>query len=84
MILNSKSLNQSDNIVRIDDIKIRHCSMYEHYAYCGSAFDRISIYKYLQFISIMKQSQLQRGDYKFADGHRQKKDFVQKALKHVK
>ncbi len=29
----------------------------------------------------MKQSQQQGGDYKFADGHRQKKDFVQRSLK---
>ncbi len=44
--------------------------MYEHYAHRGFAFDRISIYKYLRFISIVKQSQQQGGDYEFADGYR--------------
>ncbi len=58
--------------------------MYEHYANCGSAFDRISIYKYLRFVSIVKQSQQQESDYEFADGHRQKEDFVQKPLKRIK
>ncbi len=31
----------------------------------------------------MKQSQQQGGDYKFADGHRQKEDFVQRRLKRI-
>ncbi len=70
LILNSQNFNQSDNIMRVDGTKIRLCSMYEHYAHLGSAFDRISIYKHLQFVSIMKRSQQQGGDYKFADGHR--------------
>ncbi len=54
LILNCQNFNQSDNIIRVDSIKIRLCSMYEHYTHCGSAFDRISIYKYLQFVSIVK------------------------------
>ena len=41
-----------------------------------SVFDKISIYKYLQFVFIMKQSQKQGGGYKFADSHRQKKEFI--------
>ncbi len=69
--------------MRIDDTKSWLCPIYEHYIYYGSVFDRISIYKYLQFISIMKQLQQQRDDYKFADSHRQKEDFVQRPLKHI-
>ncbi len=84
MILNGQNFNQSDDIVCVDGTKIRPCSMYEHYTHRGSAFDRISIYKYLQFVSIVKRSQQQRGDYKFADGHRQKEEFVQKPLKRIK
>ncbi len=53
LILNSQNFNQSDDIVHVDDTKIRPCSMYEYYAHRGSAFDRISIYKYLQFVSIV-------------------------------
>ena len=59
LILNDKSFNQLDNIVHIDGTKIRPCSMYKHYAYRAFAFDKISIYKYLQFVSIIKQSQQQ-------------------------
>ncbi len=51
--------------------------MYEHYVYRGSAFDRINIYEYLRFVSIVKQS------YKFVDGHRQKKNLVQRPLKRI-
>ena len=47
LILNSQNFNQSDDIVCVDSTKIRPCLIYEHYAYRGSAFDRISIYKYL-------------------------------------
>ena len=54
LILNGKSFNQSDNIVRIDGTKIQPCSIYEHYAHRGSAFDRISIYKDWRFFSIVK------------------------------
>ncbi len=83
LILNSQNFNQSDDIVRVDGTKIRPCSMYKHYAHRGSAFDRISIYKYLQFVSIVKRSQQQGGDYEFTDGHRQKEDFVQRPLKRI-
>ena len=54
LILNSKNFYQSDDIVCVDGIKIRPCSMYEHYVHRGFAFDRISIYKYLQFVFIVK------------------------------
>ncbi len=70
LMMNGQNLNQSDDIVHVYGTKICPCSMYEYYAHRGSAFDRISIYKYLRFISIVKQSQQQRGDYKFVDGHR--------------
>ncbi len=70
LILNSQNFHQSDDIVRVDGIKIRPYSMYEHYAYRGFVFDRISIYKYLQFVSIVKQSQQQGDNYEFADSHR--------------
>ena len=33
LILNDKSFNKSINIVHIDGIKIRSCSIYEHYAH---------------------------------------------------
>ncbi len=62
---------------------IRPYSIYEHYAHRSSAFDRISIYEYLRFVSIVKRSQQQGGDYEFADSHRQKEDFVQRPLKHI-
>ena len=84
LILNSQSFNQSDDIFGVDGIKVWSCSIYEHYTYQGSTFNKISIYKYLQFVSIVKQSQQQGGDYKFADCHRQKEDFVQRLLKCVK
>ncbi len=84
LILNGQNFNQLDNIVRVDGNKIRPYSMYEYYAYRGSALDKISIYKYLQFVSIVKRSQHQGDDYKFADGHRQKKDFIQRPLKRIK
>ncbi len=70
LILNDQSFNQSDDIMHIDSTKIRPCSIYEHYVYRGFAFDRINIYEYLQIVSIVKQSQQQGGDYKFADCHR--------------
>lgn len=54
LILNSKSYNQLDNIMCIDSIKIWPYSMYKYYAHHSFIFDRISIYKYLQFISIVK------------------------------
>ncbi len=57
LILNCKSFNQSNNIVNIDGTKIRPCSIYEYYMHCNSLFNRISIYKYLQYDSIVKQSQ---------------------------
>ncbi len=76
LILNWQNFNQSDDIVRIDGINIRPCLMYEHYAHCGSEFNRISIYKYLRFVSIVKRSQQQEDNYKFADGHGQKEDFI--------
>ncbi len=57
LILNDKNFNQSDDIVHVDDTKIRPYSMYERYAHRGSAFDWISIYKYLWYISIVKQFQ---------------------------
>ncbi len=76
LILNGQNFNQSYDLVYVDGTKIQPCSMYEHYAHGGSAFDRISIYEYLQFVSIVKQSQQLGGDYKFADSHRQKEDFV--------
>ena len=76
LILNGKNFNQLDEIICVDGTKIRPCSIYEHYTYRGSIFDRISIYKYLQFISIVKLSQQQWGDYEFVDSHRQKKDFI--------
>ncbi len=39
LILNSNSLNQSDNIMRINGKKIWPYLIYEHYAYRDSAFD---------------------------------------------
>ena len=56
-ILDGKNFNQSDHIVRVDDIKVRLCSIYKHYIYRSSAFIIISIYKYWQFVFIVKQSQ---------------------------
>ena len=54
LILNNKNFNQSDNIVCVNDTKIWSCSMYNYYAHRGFIFDTISIYKYLQFVSIVK------------------------------
>ena len=83
LILNDKSFNQLDDIVCIDGIKIRPYSIDKHYVYRGFEFDRINIYEYLQFVSIMKQSQQHGGDYKFVDSHRHKEDFIQRLLKRV-
>ncbi len=47
LILNGQTFNQSDDIVRVDGTKIQPCSIYNHYAHCGSAFDKINIYEYL-------------------------------------
>ena len=55
-------------------------SMYEYYAHPISAFDKINIYKYLQFVTIVKQSQQQGVDYKFVDSHKQKKRFHLKII----
>ena len=84
LILDGKSFNQSNNIIHVDGIKIRPCSMFKHYAHYGSAFYSINIYKYLQFVSNVKQSQHQGGDYEFENGHRQREDFIQILLKYIK
>lgn len=73
LILDDKSFNQSSNFLYIDNTKIWPCSIYEHYAHRDFAFDKTSIYKYLQFISIIKQSQKQEDDYKFKNGQIKKK-----------
>ncbi len=57
LILNGQNLDQSDTIMCVDGTKIRSCSIYEHYTHRDFAFDRISIYEYLQFVFIMKCSQ---------------------------
>ena len=84
LILNGQSFNQSDDIVRVDGSKIRPCSMYKHYAHRGSVFDGKSIYEYLQFVSIVKQSQQQSTDYEFDARHRQRGYFIQRPVKRVK
>ncbi len=76
MILNGQSFNQSDKIMHVDGTRVQPCSMYEHYAYYGSAFDKISIYKYLQFVSITKRFQKQDTDYEFDIGYKDREDFV--------
>lgn len=68
----------------IDNIKIRLCSIYKHYTHHGSTFDRVYIYKYSQFVSIVKQSQQQGNDYKFVNNHRQKEYFVPRLFKNIK
>ncbi len=83
LILNGQSFNQSDDIVRVDGTKVQLCSMYEHYAYCGSAFQKISIYEYLQFVSIVKCSHQQDTDYELNVAHRRRGDFVQRPLKRI-
>ncbi len=83
LISNSQSFNQSDDIVRIDGTKVQPYSMYKHYIHRGSAFDKISIYEYLRFVSIVKHSQQQDTNYKFDVGHRRRGDFVQRPLKRV-
>lgn len=57
--------------------------MYKHYVHCGSPFDKISIYKDLQFVYIMKCFQQQETDYKFDVGYRHGGEFVQRPLKCV-
>ncbi len=57
LILNGQSFNQSDDIVHVNGTIVQSYSMYEHYTHRGSAFDKISIYEYLQFVSIVKRSQ---------------------------
>lgn len=45
--------------MQVDGLKIKLCSIYKHYTQRGSAFEGISIYKYSQFVFIVKQSQQQ-------------------------
>ncbi len=47
LILNGENFNQLDNIVCVDGKKVQTYSMYKYYTHCSSAFDKISIYKYL-------------------------------------
>ncbi len=56
LILNSQSFNQSDNIMHIDGTKVQPYLIYKHYMHHGSTFGKISIYKYLRFVSIVKRS----------------------------
>ena len=83
LILNIENFNQLDNIVWVDGRKVQLCLMYEYYAYCGPVFDDISLYKYLQFVFIMKQSQQRDTDYEFYAGFRQRRELVQRSLKRV-
>lgn len=48
--------------MRIDSKKIWPYSIYKYYTYCGLEFDRISIYKYLWSVFIIKQFQKERDD----------------------
>lgn len=57
--------------------------MYKHYAHRDPAFEKVSIYKYFQFVSIVKQSQQQNANYNFDNVHRQKEDFAQRQLQCV-
>lgn len=54
--------------------------MDKHYANCGLAFEKVSIYKYFRFVYIAKQSQQQTIDYKFDNEHGEKEWFVQRPL----
>lgn len=62
LMLNDESFNQSNNTVYINNIKTLPYSIYKYYIYRGFVFDKISIYKYLQIVSIVKQSQQKDGD----------------------
>lgn len=52
--MNNTSFNQLDKIIYVDDIKVQLYLLYKYYAYYSFAFDKINIYEYLIFISIIK------------------------------
>lgn len=54
LVLSSKNFNQLDDIMHINDAKVRSCLIYKHYIYCDLAFQKVSIYKYFQCIIIIK------------------------------
>lgn len=57
--------------------------LHKHCVHCGSPFDKISIYEYLQFIFIVERSQQQNTNYKFDIKYRHRRDFIQRPLKHI-
>lgn len=54
LILSNQNFYQSNNIVGINNAKVRSYSMYKYYAYHDFTFKVIIIYKYFWFVSIVK------------------------------
>lgn len=54
VILDGQDFNQSDDIMYINSGKLRLYLIYKHYIYHGLAFQKLNIYKYFQYISIIK------------------------------
>lgn len=73
LILNSHNFNQSNNIVHVKNTRIRLYIIYKYYAHHDFILDKISIYEYIQFVSIMNQSQEQSTNDKLDNAYRQKK-----------
>lgn len=46
LILSGENFNQSNNIVYINNTKVRLYLIYKHYIYCGFAFKERGIYEY--------------------------------------
>lgn len=46
LIQGGQDFNQLDDIMRVDNKKVRPCSMYKHYLYHVLVFQKLSIYKY--------------------------------------
>lgn len=46
LIMSNQNFNQSNNIISINNNKVKLCLIYKYYAYCGLTFKKISIYEY--------------------------------------
>lgn len=56
LILSSQNFNWLDDIIWVNSDKVRLCLLYKHYAHCGLAFEKVSIYEYFWYVFIVKHS----------------------------
>lgn len=55
LILGDYNFNQSDNIMCVNDKKMKLYLIYKHYIYCDFVFQKLNKYKYFRFIFIIKR-----------------------------